>query len=57
MERALASTAGSSPGSSTMANTVNALWGKVGAIVDPFVSFVNMLPALFFSTNGLDQAD
>jgi hypothetical protein len=56
MERALASTA-RPPGSSTMANTVSALWGKVGAILDPFVSFVNMLPALFFSTIALDQTD
>jgi hypothetical protein len=56
MERALASTA-RPPGSSTMANTVSALWGKVEAILDPFVSFVNMLPELFFSTNALDQTD
>jgi len=57
MERALASTARPSPNSSTMANTVSALWGKVEAILDPFVSFVNMLPELFFSTNALDQTD
>jgi hypothetical protein len=57
MERALTSTARLAPRISNTANTVSALWGKVEAILDPFVSFVNMLPELFFSTNALDQTD